>query len=76
MTLAISPGDRRHLVERLESLHREGAIRFGWHTSDRAIMTCLIHTNHEDEVHFVDSADGGYAAAAKMLKASRDTTAG
>ena len=76
MTLAISPGDRRQLVERLESLRREGAIRFGWHTSDRAIMTCLIHTNHEDEVHFVDSADGGYAAAAKMLKASRNTAEG
>ncbi|MEX2444037.1 MAG: DUF3095 family protein, partial [Alkalispirochaeta sp.] len=65
------PDQRRRITARLEELRREGAIRFGYHTSDRAIMTCLIHTNHNDEVHFVDSADGGYAVAARMLKSQR-----
>lgn len=68
MTLAVGSGERERLVAALEGLHRERAIVYGYHVSDRAIMTCLIHTNHHDEVHFVDSADGGYAAAAKMLK--------
>lgn len=71
MTIAVTPHQRRQITARLEELRRQGAIRYGYHTSDRAIMTCLIHTNHDDEVHFVDSADGGYAVAARMLKSQR-----
>lgn len=71
MTIAVTPGQRRKITARLEELRRQGTIHYGYHTSDRAIMTCLIHTNHNDEVHFVDSADGGYAVAARMLKSQR-----
>lgn len=71
MTIAVTPQQRQRIITRLEELRRQGAIRYGYHTSDRAIMTCLIHTNHDDEVHFVDSADGGYAVAARMLKSQR-----
>lgn len=71
MTIAVTSNQRRQITARLEQLRRAGEIRYGSHTSDRAIMTCLIHTNHDDEVHFVDSADGGYAVAARMLKAQR-----
>ncbi|HKK49917.1 MAG TPA: DUF3095 family protein, partial [Alkalispirochaeta sp.] len=71
MTIAATSQQRRRITARLEELRAAGTIRYGYHTSDRAIMTCLIHTNHNDEVHFVDSADGGYAVAARMLKSQR-----
>jgi hypothetical protein len=71
MTIAVTPEQRLRITERLEELRQDGSIHYGYHTSDRAIMTCLIHTNHNDEVHFVDSADGGYAVAARMLKSQR-----
>lgn len=68
-TLSVDRAVRDELVRALDELHREGAIWYGIHVSDRAIMTCLIHTNSEDEVHFVDAAAGGYALAARALKA-------
>jgi hypothetical protein len=36
-------------------------------------MTCMVHSASSGEVHFVDGADGGYAMAAKMLKAKLRT---
>jgi len=32
------------------------------------LMTCLVFERHGQQVHFVDGADGGYAAAAKEMK--------
>jgi len=52
----------------LEKSRTQGKIFFGLHESDRALMTCLIHSGSGNEVHFVDAADGGYALAAKQLK--------
>lgn len=57
------------LEEKLSALEAEGRIRYGIHVTDRAIMTCLIHAEAPEEVHFVDAADGGYAQAATQLKA-------
>lgn len=68
MTLAVTPAQRRRLTDELDRLESMEVIVYGAHVSDRAIMTCLIHTNHEDEVHFVDAADGGYALAARRMK--------
>jgi len=31
-------------------------------------MTCLVFQRHGKQIHFVDSSDGGYAIAAKMMK--------
>ena len=36
---------------------------------DRALMTCLVFEREGRQVHFVDGADGGYALAAKAMKA-------
>lgn len=44
---------------------------YGIHESDRALLTCFLHLGSRREVHFVDSADGGYALAGKMLKQKR-----
>ena len=56
------------LEKTLSLEEKEGTIVYGIHRSDRAHMTCMIHTESSGEVHFVDGADGGYALAAKMLK--------
>lgn len=52
----------------LKGLRQKGKIYYGIHVADRAIMTCLLHSGSEQEVHFIDGADGGYALAAKMMK--------
>ncbi|MEA5618006.1 DUF3095 family protein [Cronbergia sp. UHCC 0137] len=65
MTLACDQKQRIEFEKYLEKMKQEGKIYFGIHTSDRALITCLVGAN---EVHLVDSADGGYALAAKQLK--------
>lgn len=46
-------------------------LYYGIHQSDRALMTCLVYERNGAQVHFVDSADGGYALAAKELKTQK-----
>lgn len=65
------------LADRIERMLTEaaaaGAVRFGLHRQDKAMMTCFtpspVNANH---VHFIDGALGGYTAAAVALKASLD----
>ena len=52
----------------LKSQQQEGLL-YGAHISDAAIVTCLISKAGVQHIHFVDGADGGYALAAKQLKA-------
>lgn len=59
---------RELLVNYLEQRFREGDLVYGLHTSDRALMTCLVFERNGRQVHFLDGADGGYALAAKPLK--------
>jgi len=68
MVIAISPHKRKALEEFLKSEEAKKNILYGIHKSDRALLTCLLHAEATQEVHFVDGADGGYALAAKMLK--------
>ena len=68
MVIACSQEEREKLEQGLGALSDEGRIRYGLHISDRAIITCLIHPNSPQEVHFVDAAGGGYALAAAQLK--------
>ncbi|WP_158090203.1 DUF3095 domain-containing protein [Kiloniella majae] len=54
----------------LEREQAEGKIAYGTHVSDEALMTCLLLDLHcAQHIHFIDGADGGYAMAAKSLKA-------
>lgn len=46
-----------------------GTLAYGIHVADAALMTCLVPTYDRGHLHFVDGADGGYALAAKPLKA-------
>lgn len=71
MTLDCTPA----LADRLEALLSEaegrGIARFGLHRQDSALMTCFVPSpTRSDHIHFVDGAMGGYAVAAKALKAA------
>ncbi len=68
MVLSCSTVQRIEFERFLNKKVSEGVLNFGLHVSDRALLTCLIHRGTGEEVHFVDSADGGYALAAKKLK--------
>ena len=67
MVISCTTKQRQQLDSFLNSLYVAGQAFYGIHISDRALLTCLIQQG-EDEVHFVDSDDGGYAIAAKYLK--------
>ena len=61
-------------VEQLKAyLYREYSeekVFFGVHTSDEALITCLVESVNEGRhIHFIDGGEGGYAMAAKQLKA-------
>lgn len=48
-----------------------GALRYGIHLSDTALMTCLVTAPAESlHVHFVDGGGGGYTSASRGLKGS------
>jgi hypothetical protein len=68
MVVAVDKNDRESIQTLLETARAEGKIFYGLHVTDRAMITCLLHTGAGHEVHFVDAADGGYAYAARQLK--------
>lgn len=68
MTLNTDAAKLGELLLFLEKMEATGRILYGLHRSDRAILTCMLHSKSRREVHFVDAADGGYALAGKMLK--------
>jgi hypothetical protein len=61
-------GERERLEAFLKKRYRAGDLYYGLHSSDSAMITCLIFRRDKEHVHFVDGADGGYAEAAKALK--------
>lgn len=69
MVIACTPAQGKELERYLAEARKNGMVRYGLHVSDRALMTCFVHDGTGNEVHFVDSDGGGYARAAKMLKA-------
>lgn len=55
----------------LEQARAEGLCSYGLHTSNSALITCFVKQGQGQagNLHFIDANDGGYAIAAKMLKA-------
>ena len=53
----------------LDGQHREGRLVYGMHRSREALLTCIVFSYNGNHVHFVDGSDGGYAIAARGLKA-------
>lgn len=69
MTISGTPEQRQQLTAYLQAQYEAGQLIYGVHTSDHLLMTCLIFDRFGRHVHFVDGADGGYALAARQLKA-------
>lgn len=69
MTLDCTAAFAERWERRLAIAEMEGTARFGLHRQASAIMTCITPSPTEsDHVHFIDGAEGGYAAAARRLK--------
>ena len=69
LTLDCTPDFADRVERRLVAAEEAGKARFGLHRQGAAIMTCITPSPIEsDHVHFIDGADGGYAAAASRLK--------
>ncbi len=68
MVFATDTPERKKLETNLKEWESLGKLSYGMHISDRALMTCLLHSGTEREVHFIDGAGGGYALAASELK--------
>ncbi|MEO4041982.1 DUF3095 domain-containing protein [Hoeflea sp. CAU 1731] len=50
----------------------KGVVRYGMHTQDEALITCVAPSVHtSNHMHFIDGAKGGYAEAAKQLAQSK-----
>jgi hypothetical protein len=69
MVISGDAAQREMLTGYLESKFKDGSLVYGTHVSDRAIMTCLVFEHDGPQVHFIDGANGGYALAAKSMKA-------
>ena len=69
LTVDCAPDVIVRLRDLLDRAVAEGAVRYGLHTQDKALMTCIAPSvQTSDHMHFVDGGDGGYAAAAAQLR--------
>ena len=69
MVLDLSDEQLAVIEAELESARSEGHLAYGVHRAPSALITCYLRSYSGDHVHFVDGSDGGYALAARMLKA-------
>jgi hypothetical protein len=54
----------------LEHARANGVANFGMHRQASALMTCVVpDATRSDHIHFIDGAAGGYALAARAMKA-------
>lgn len=69
MVIDCSDAEAGAIESILSESQRAGAIDFGLHRADAALLTCFVQTtNDAGHVHFVDGSNGGYAMAAQSLK--------
>lgn len=69
MVISSSPFQTTQLIQCLEKCCQQGKLVYGLHISNRALITCLVFSRRDRHFHLIDGADGGYALAAKALKA-------
>lgn len=71
MVLDCTPEFADALGRKLQDAAAAGQVRFGLHRQSAALMTCFTPSaTRSNHVHFIDGAEGGYAAAAASLKAA------
>jgi hypothetical protein len=64
VVLSCTEDEKVSLTNYLNQLEEEGSFRYGMHTSEAALVTCMIKEYSGMHFHFVDGDDGGYAMAA------------
>ena len=69
MVVDLADDQREEFTQRLDVMYEQGDIFYGVHAASDALMTCLVWDRDRDHLHFIDGAEGGYAMAAKQLKA-------
>ncbi|MFZ5709641.1 MAG: DUF3095 domain-containing protein [Pseudomonadota bacterium] len=71
MTIDVAPQRLARIEARLSQAEADGTCRFALLPQDSALMTCIVPTPRaRDHMHFIDGGSGGYAAVARLLKAS------
>ena len=73
--LDVSHDEAKAILKGFEELREANHIFYGNQSSATALMTCIVNDYDSDHVHFLDGGDGGFAMAAKQLKAQISTTA-
>lgn len=68
MVLDLSTYQNHQLRQYLDERQKKGDLVFGTHESSEALMTCLVFS-WQRHIHFIDGGGGGYAMAARQLKA-------
>ncbi len=69
MTVDCTDATIADLRQLLDAASADGTVRYGLHTQDEALMTCVVPSAFSaDHMHFVDGAGGGYASAARQLR--------
>jgi len=77
MVIDCSAPQREAIEAYLKAAHERGEAFYGLHDSETALMTCFVEgVNDGQHIHFIDGGDGGYAMAAKQLKAQIKAAAG
>lgn len=69
MVVDVSPVQVSALESVLNKARARGEIAYGIHLSKKALVTCYVRSYTGDHVHFIDGDAGGYALAAKQMKA-------
>ncbi len=70
MTIDVTADQLARIEAMLSEAAKAGLCRYGLHSQPSALMTCIVPTPMtRDHMHFVDGGAGGYAEAAKRMKA-------
>jgi hypothetical protein len=71
MTIDVDAEHLGRIEARLKEAAAAGHCRYGLHRQSSALMTCIVPSAFtRDHMHFIDGAAGGYAVAARNLKAA------
>jgi hypothetical protein len=75
MVMDGSEAQAEQLQAFLETEYRDHRLVYGMHKSKEALVTCIVQSYNGNHLHFIDGSDGGYAMAAKRLKAQMNKVA-
>lgn len=74
MTIDVTGDQLARIEAMLSQAAAAGLCRYGLHAQQSALMTCVVPTPMtRDHMHFVDGGAGGYAEAAKRMKAGGES---